>query len=69
MAAAEKYLADWQIKLNIDIAEAQRKELYIAKESYKKKLRQKEIADYTERVNLFKTFYANKLQLAAVVID
>ena len=64
MAAAEKYLADWQIKLNNDIAEAQRKEGdRLAK--LREEDRRKEISDYTERVNLFKTFYANKLQLAA----
>ena len=64
MAAAEKYLADWQIKLNTDIAEAQRKEGdRLAK--LKEDERKQEIADYTERINLFKTFYANKLQLAA----
>ena len=64
MAAAEKYLADWQIKLNTDIAEAQRKEGdRLAK--IREEERKQEIQDYQERVNLFKTFYANKLQLAA----
>lgn len=64
MAAAEKYLADWQIKLNTDIAEAQRKEGDRLKKQREDE-RNQEIQDYTQRVNLFKTFYANKLQLAA----
>lgn len=64
MAAAEKYLADWQIKLNTDIAEAQRKEGDRLKK-LREDERNQEIQDYTQRVNLFKTFYANKLQLAA----
>ena len=64
MAAAEKYLADWQIKLNTDIAEAQRKEGDRLKK-LREDERNQEIKDYQERVNLFKTFYANKLQLAA----
>lgn len=64
MAAAEKYLADWQIKLNTDIAEAQRKEGDRLKK-LREDERNQEIQDYQERVNLFKTFYANKLQLAA----
>jgi hypothetical protein len=63
MAAAEKYLADWQIKLNTDIAEAQRKEGDRLKK-LREEERNQEIQDYTQRVNLFKTFYANKLQLA-----
>lgn len=64
MVAAEKYLADWQIKLNTDIAEAQRKEGdRLAK--LREDQRNQEIRDYQERVNLFKSFYANKLQLAA----
>lgn len=64
MAAAEKYLADWQIKLNTDIAEAQRKELE-RQQKLREDARKQEISDYNEKVNLFKTFYANKLQLAA----
>jgi hypothetical protein len=64
MAAAEKYLADWQIKLNNDIAEAQRKELE-RQQKLQEEAKKQEIADYIERVNLFKSFYANKLQLAA----
>lgn len=63
MAAAEKYLADWQIKLNTDIANAQVKEGdRLAK--LREDERKQEIQDYQERVNLFKSFYANKLQLA-----
>jgi hypothetical protein len=64
MAAAEKYLADWQIKLNNDIAEAQRKELE-RQQKLQEDARKQEIDDYVERLDLFKTFYANKLQLAA----
>lgn len=64
MAAAEKYLADWQIKLNTDIANAQVKEGDRLKQQREDQLRQ-EVQDYNERVNLFKSFYANKLQLAA----
>jgi hypothetical protein len=64
MAAAEKYLADWQIKLNTDIAEAQRKEGDRQKK-IQEDARKQEIDDYIERLDLFKTFYANKLQLAA----
>ena len=64
MAAAEKYLADWQIKLNTDIAEAQRKEGDRQKK-IQEDARKQEIDDYVERLDLFKTFYANKLQLAA----
>ena len=63
MAAAEKYLADWQIKLNTDIANAQVKEGDRLKK-IKEDEKNQEIKDYQERVNLFKTFYANKLQLA-----
>jgi hypothetical protein len=64
MVAAEKYLADWQIKLNNDIAEAQRKELE-RQQKLQEDARKQEITDYTEKVDLFKSFYANKLQLAA----
>ena len=61
--AAEKYLRDWQIKLNTDIANAQ-----VAEGDRQKKLKEdqinQDIKDYETRVNLFKSFYANKLQLA-----
>jgi hypothetical protein len=63
MAVAEKYLADWQIKLNTDIADAQVKEGDRQKKLKEDAIKQ-DIQDYQDRVNLFKTFYANKLQLA-----
>jgi hypothetical protein len=63
MAAAEKYLADWQIKLNTDIADAQVKEGDRQKKLKEDAIKQ-DIQDYQDRVTLFKTFYANKLQLA-----
>ena len=64
MAAAEKYLADWQIKLNTDIANAQVKEGDRIKKEKEDAIKQ-DIQDYNERIALFKSFYANKLQLAA----
>ncbi|MEY2647018.1 MAG: hypothetical protein RL158_994 [Bacteroidota bacterium] len=61
--AAEEYLKNWQIKLNKDIADAQVAEGdRLRKEQ--EDARKQEIEDYTQRVQLFKSFYANKLQLA-----
>jgi hypothetical protein len=63
MAAAEKYLADWQIKLNNDIAEAQRKEGERLAKLRQDRLRQ-EKEDYDNNLSYFDQYYNNLLDFA-----
>jgi hypothetical protein len=63
MAAAEKYLADWQIKLNNDIAEAQRKEGDRLAKLREDRLKQ-EKEDYNNNLSYFDQYYNNLLDFA-----
>jgi hypothetical protein len=63
MVAAEKYLADWQIKLNNDIAEAQRKEGDRLAKLREDRLKQ-EKEDYNNNLSYFDQYYNNLLDFA-----
>jgi hypothetical protein len=63
MAAAEKYLADWQIKLNTDIANAQVKEGDRLTKLREDRLK-KEKEDYDNNLKYFDQYYNNLFDLA-----
>ena len=63
MAAAEKYLADWQIKLNTDIANAQVKEGDRLAKERENRIKQEQ-EDYNNNLSYFDQYYNNLFDLA-----